>query len=171
MIANINTTSTATWLSVNKQANNRQQPHVPQGFGRIGANLSSDVSGLTDKETEIFNKIQDKVGGLVKFNMGDYVCESGRKLTVLGFTGFSASGERSPFMITHDMLREMAADENVYHKQMAWVQEMLAQQNNTEKSLAENKMKAAQEDAERRSNAVRANIVSVVDSFWRENKK
>jgi len=165
MITNVNTASTSIWPNVSRQSNNRQQsPPVPQGFGRIGSNLSSDASGLTGRETEIFNRIQDKVGGPVKFNMGDYTCEQGRTLTVLGFTGFSASGERSPFMITHDMLREMAADENVYRERMAWVQEMLTQQNFMEKSLAENKMNAAREDAERRGNAVRAKVMSVVDS-------
>ena len=171
MINNVNTSSSTLWSNISRQVNNRQQqPHVPQGFGRIGANLSEDVSGLTDRETEIFNQIRDKIGGPVKFNLGDLTSDCGRTISVLGFTGFSALGERSPFMITHDMLREMATDENVYRERMAWVQEMLTQQNHMEKALAENKMRAAQEDIERRSNAVKANIMSVVDSFWLDNQ-
>ena len=171
MVNNVGTNSSAIWLSANKQTNKRQQaPHVPQGFGRIGANLSASVPDLTDRETEILNRIRDKVGGSVKFNMGDYTGDCGLTLSVLGFTGFSASGERSPFMITHGMLQQMAADDSVYHERMAWVQEMMQQQNTMERALAENKMRAAREDAERRSNAIRANVISIADSFWLDNQ-
>ena len=171
MINNVNTSATTPWSMVGRQSNGRQQsPHIPQGFGRIGANLSATMPGITEREEEILNQIRDKVGGSVKFNLGDYTNDAGQTLTVLGFTGFGASGERSPFMITHDMLREMATDENVYRERMAWVQEMLTQQNFMERSLAENRMRAAQEDAERRGNAVRANIMSVADSFWLDNQ-
>ena len=165
MVNNVGIGSNALWPSNNVKTKNQQQtPHVPQGFGRVGGNLTATAPNLTERESEIFDRIRDMVGGPVKFNLGCYTGECGRTITTIGFV--IGATERTPFMITHDMLREMAADENVYRERMAWVQEMLQLQNDSERSFAENKMRTAQEDAERRGNAIRSKVQSVVDSFW-----
>ena len=63
----------------------------------------------------------------------------------------------------------MAGDENKYNEWMSWVRERLNQQSGLENWLSSNKRMAEQEDAERRSHHIRANINPVLD-FWNENK-
>jgi len=134
-----------------------------------GRNLTSSTQGLSYRETEILNQIQSTVGGPVKINLGS-TCEiSGFTIAFKGFGGASASGVRDPFMVTKNMLREMAENENKYNEWMSWVREQMQQQTELESWLSNNKRMAEQEDAERRSHQIRVNMMSVLD-FWNDNR-
>jgi hypothetical protein len=166
----VNNTLTSLFPKTSRQANSGQQPHVPQSFGRLGSNLSETMPDLTDREAEILNHIRKAAGGPVKFNLGDYTSACGLTISTLGFNGAGACGTRSPFMITHKMLSEMAADEVVYRERMAWIQEILHEQNTLEASLADGKRKAEQEDAERKAQQIRMRIMSAT-GFWDDNQR
>ena len=81
-----------------------------------GRNLTSSTQGLSKREKEIMKEIENMVGGPVKLNLGTKCETSGFTIAFKGFGGASASGVRDPFMITPDMLKEMAGDEGKYNR-------------------------------------------------------
>ena len=133
-----------------------------------GRNLTASTQGLSNREKEILNEIQNMVGGPVQLNLGTKCETSGFTIAFKGFGGASASGVRDPFMITKNMLREMAEDENKYNEWLSWIREQMQQQTELESWLSNNKRRAEQEDAERRSHQIRVSMMSVLD-FWNEN--
>jgi len=137
-------------------------------------NTAETVSGLNYRETEILNQIRDKVstglGVPVKFNLDDgKQTERGLTLTLIGTGGASACGTRQPFMITRNMLSQMAECENKYRQLMSMVQEQIQQTISHENDLRSNLHQAEQEDAERRSHQIRNSMLAVLD-FWNENR-
>ncbi|MCL2357998.1 MAG: hypothetical protein FWC70_12740 [Defluviitaleaceae bacterium] len=124
---------------------------LPENFFQVMPRLADTVAGLTERESEILESIRKSADGSVMFNLAEHTGSCG--LTVVQ-TGFN--GRNTPFMVTHGMLREMAADENVYREQMEQIQILVRSQNNREKP--ENIIRAAQQEAERRSYAIRAKM-------------
>ena len=137
-------------------------------------NIAETVSGLNYRETEILNQIRDKVstglGVPVKFNLDDgKQTERGLTLTLIGTGGASACGTRQPFMITRNMLSQMAECENKYRQLMSVVQEQIQQTISLENALRANQQQAKQEDVERRSQQIRNSMLYAFD-FWNENR-
>ena len=162
MISNVN--STPFFVNPNNIGRGKSIP-LPNNFVQVNPNLVDTIPGLTEREAEILESIRELVGGSVMFNLGKHTSSNG--LTVVQ-TGFN--GRNTPFMVTHGMLREMAADENVYREQMELIQKSVRIQNDRERSFAENKTRAAQEDSERRSDVIRANVTVLTDLFWLNNQ-
>jgi len=164
----INGANNSVLMLVDRQPNIRQQASsFREGFSYVGANVAETIPNLTDREVEILNRIKKAVGGPVKFSFGDYTSACGLTISTLGFNGAGACGTRSPFMITHGLLREMAEDESVYRERMGWIREALHEQNTLETSLADSRRKAEQEDAERKAQQVRMRIMATTD-FWND---
>jgi hypothetical protein len=103
-------------------------------FGRpfaIGHNVAKTIPGLSYRETEILGEIREKVstslGIPVKFNLGRQ-SDCGLTIALVGMTGASACGNRPPFLLTRNILTEMAEDEGKYQKRMSWIQQEMRQQ-------------------------------------------
>jgi len=166
MLNSVNANSPTPWANVNRKIGTGQQSTGPN------RTLKETVSDLTDRESEILARIREMVGSPVKFNMGDYTCnDRGLTLFMVGFDGVGASGYRPPFMITRDMLREMADDESVYHDRMEWVREALQHQSERERVFNEARLIIEQDEAERRAQQMRARIQEVTDSIWADDSR
>jgi len=136
-------------------------------------NATKNANGLNYRETEIFNQIRDKVssslGVPVKINEGSTSDCGQFTIALIGAGGASASGTRQPFMITRNMLAQMAEDENKYNHFMSMIQNQMQQTISLENSLRANLHQADQEDADRRSQQIRNSMLCTFD-FWNENR-
>jgi len=141
-------------------------------WGNTG-NTSKTASDLNYRETEILNQIRDKVsaglGVPVKINAGSQSDCGQFNVALIGVGGASACGTRQPFLITRNMLTQMAEDENKYSQLMSMIQEQIQQVITLENSLRSNQHQAEQENTERKSHQIRNNMLSVLD-FWNENR-
>ncbi|MCL2386036.1 MAG: hypothetical protein FWC89_00660 [Defluviitaleaceae bacterium] len=152
MISNVNSNSVPFFINPNNRGRGKAIP-LPENFVQVKPKLVDTVVGLTERENEILASIRKLVDGSVMFNLAEHTSSCG--LTVVQ-TGFD--GRNTPFMVTHGMLREMAEDENVYREQMEQIQLLVRSQNNRDRHLSENTIRAVQQDAERRSYAIRAKM-------------
>ena len=150
MMTGVNTQSTSPWMS--------------------GRNLTTSTQGLSYREVEALNKIKDAVGSSVKLNLGTTCEKTGLTITFKGFLGASACGTRGPFMVTHQILSEMAEDQDKFNKWMQWVQDSLHQQSGLENWLKNNKRIAQQEDAQNGVLQTRANNMCALD-FWNVHRR
>ena len=146
---------------------------IARSFPAWGNNAAKTASGLSCRETEILNQIRGKVsaglGVPVKFNEGEQSDCGQFTIALVGMNGASACGTRHPFLITRNMLTQMAECEDKYRHFMSMVQEHIQQVITLENSLRANQEQAEQEDAERRSHQIRNSMLSVLD-FWNENR-
>jgi len=137
-------------------------------FGQQTHRKQSAASpSLTSRETEILSQIQKMVGGSVKVNEGSQSA-CGLNIALIGFNGASVCGTRSPFMVTPNMLREMAEDDDKFQHWMSWIQQGMQRQTSFEGWLQDNKRQAEEMDADRRSQQIRTSMMSALD-FWNEN--
>ena len=139
---------------------------------RMRSNVTKDESGLSYRESQILSLIRDIVGGPVELNLGQR-SDCGLTIAALGFAGASGCGSRPSFLITPNILREMAECEDKFHEHMSWIQRAVQQQTELENFLRNNKNKVQnnqdQQEVERRSLQIRLNMMSVLD-FWNENR-
>ena len=133
-------------------------------------NVTSDESGLSEREREILAQIRNKVGGPVELNLGQQ--SGGFTVALLGFGGASWCGTRQPFLITKCILAEMADSPQKFTEHMSWIGQQIQQQFEMETSFrdAMDRVKAEENErqAERKSHQIRLNMLSVLD-FWNDN--
>jgi len=132
-------------------------------------NAHKTVSGLTNRETEVLNQIRDKVsaalGVPVMINKGEQSDCGQFNMAFTGVVGVSATGPRQPFLITPNMLTQMAEDENKFHHFMAKIQEQIETAIMRENQFRNNHAQAEQDDSERRGQQIRNSIMLMTD-FW-----
>jgi len=130
--------------------------------------VATSVSDLNFRETEIVNRIQNKLSSLgssLKFDVGH------NSVSLTMFIG-DKTDNPPPFVLSRQVLAEMAEDKNVYREWMSKIQEMVSQQSGNQFSASgqgEVENYLAERNVERRSQQIRANMMSVLD-FWNENR-
>jgi len=137
-----------------------------------GNNVVKNVEGLSIREEEILAQLrqmlQEGLGVPVKFNLG-YTSSGGLTVAFVGIIGANADRERLPFLITRNMLSEMAADEAAYRKWMDMAKRQIDEIPKKEDALRANMQKHEQNMSERRQMLSRARMQLMFD-FWNVNK-
>jgi hypothetical protein len=109
-------------------ANNsfRQRSPIPDG-------VVASIDNLTDRESEIINQIKARVGIPVKIDLGrEFETAKGTfTLQSMGFTSTGATGDarNRVFLLSRQMLADMAADDTRYRDIMASIENAIALEN------------------------------------------
>jgi len=125
------------------------------------------VDDLNFRETEIVRRIQDKLSSLgssLKFDVGH------NSVSVTMFIGGKTDAP-APFVLSRQLLAEMAEDEDKYREWMSKIQDMVSQRRANQfgvsgQSEIENHL--AQKAAELRSHQIRVGMMYALD-FWNED--
>ena len=134
--------------------------------------------GLSNREKEIFNQISDKVsaqlGVPVIINKGTQSDCGQFNLALTGVVGVTANGPRAPFLITTNMLTQMAECEEKYNFLMAKIQEQIQtaimRENQARANFAKAEQMDAEEDAQRREQQIRNSLMQMTD-FWNVDRR
>ena len=136
-------------------------------------NTTKDETGLTYREREMLGKIRNMIGSPVKLNLG-VQNESGFTLAETGFWPTPENSTRPPFLITQNILAEMAECEQKFNEHMIWIQRAIQQQAYLENSFGNVRSKVgtdpSQVEAERRSHQIRLSMMAALD-FWNVNQR
>ena len=134
--------------------------------------------GLSNREKEIFNQISDKVsaqlGVPVIINKGMQSDCGQFNLALTGVVGVTANGPRDPFLVTPNMLTQMAECEEKYNFLMAKIQEQIQtaimRENQARANFAKAEQMDAKEDAQRREQQIRNSLMQMTD-FWNVDRR